>query len=260
MMSHTRSEPVHNMTKFFVDLKFLWLEQMLELRRTWYWFVVFSCFLPIAMVFGFTRIGSGLTDASSLIFIISGSAIFAATNEGLYMLAVRIGTMKKEGTLIYYASLPISKTAFMVAILLSRLIITFPGMIAPLMFGAWLYGVDITLNAWGLIVILLAALALANVGMALGMLIDSLELIQIIVNILLFILAMAGPIFSPMSALPLPLQILSYALPPSYAAAALRSTLNGTMDSTFFANILVLVVMTIGGFILSARTLRWRAG
>lgn len=254
----TSANRTGGISKFFIDLKFLWLEQMLEIRRTWYWFLVFSLILPVTMVFGFTRIGSGLTDYASLIFIISGSAVFAATNEGLYALAVRIGTMKKEGTLIYYASLPISKTAFLLAILLSRLVVTFPGMLVPLIFGAWLYQIPINLNLWVLILLLLTAMALANVGLMLGAVVGSLELVQIIVNILLFVLVMAGPIFSPMDSLPLPLQILSYLLPPTYAAAALRSALHGTFDLHFYLNVLVLLALTIVGFLLSSRLLRWR--
>src|SRR5882724_3254019 len=95
--------------KFAIDLKYLWLEQMLEIRTIWYWYLIFSLVLPLAMVFGFTRIGSGLTDTNSLIYIISGSAIFSVANDGLYTMAVRIGSMKKEGMLLYYASLPINK-------------------------------------------------------------------------------------------------------------------------------------------------------
>ena len=88
---------IEGLRKFCVDLKYLWLEQMLEIRTIWYWYLIFSLVLPLAMVFGFTRIGSGLTDTNSLIFIISGSAIFSVANDGLYTMAVRIGSMKKEG-------------------------------------------------------------------------------------------------------------------------------------------------------------------
>jgi ABC-2 type transport system permease protein len=258
MSTHTQAAEISGITKFFIDLKFLWLEQMLEVRRTWYWFVVFSLVLPITMVFGFARIGSGLTDYDSLLYIISGSAIFSVTNEGLYTLAVRIGTMKKEGTLVYYASLPISKTAFLIAILLSRMVITFPGMIAPVVIGTWLYDVSFEWSLWILILLPLAALSLSNIGMALGVFVSNLELVQIIVNLLLFVLVLAGPIFSPLEALPLPFQVLSYFLPPTYAAAAFRAALSSSIDLHFYLNLLVLIVMTIAGFTLSTRLMRWR--
>src|SRR4051812_42544681 len=102
------AERQQGFSKFLIDLKYLWLEQMMEVRTTWYWFVVFGMFMPLSMVFGFARIGAGLTDRTSLIFIISGAAIFAVATEGIVTMAQRVGTMKKEGMLVYYASLPIS--------------------------------------------------------------------------------------------------------------------------------------------------------
>src|ERR1043165_3857626 len=137
------SAPIGGLRKFAVDLKYLWLEQMLEIRTIWYWYFIFSLFLPIAMVFGFARIGSGLTDANSLIYIISGSAIFSVANDGLYTMAIRIGSMKKEGMLLYYASLPINKVAFVTAIMVSRLRVTLPGMVAPILFGSLIYKVNL---------------------------------------------------------------------------------------------------------------------
>jgi ABC-2 type transport system permease protein len=104
-----------------VDLKYLWLEQILGVRATWYWMLLFSLVLPLAMVFGFARIGGIAPDAQRLLYVISGSAIFAATQDGLYGLAVRIGAMKQNGQLIYYMSLPSSRVAFVVAMVLVAL-------------------------------------------------------------------------------------------------------------------------------------------
>ena len=75
-------------------------------------------------------------------------------------MAVRIGSMKKEGMLLYYASLPINKVAFVTAIMLSRLSVTLPGMIAPMLFGTLIYKVDLNFNVWILLLLPLTALAL----------------------------------------------------------------------------------------------------
>jgi len=249
---------IQGLRKFGIDLKYLWLEQMLEIRTIWYWYFIFSLVLPLAMVFGFTRIGSGLTDNNSLIYIISGSAIFSVANDGLYTMAVRIGSMKKEGMLLYYASLPINKVAFVTAIMLSRLTITLPGMIAPMLFGSLIYKADLNFSMWILLLLPLTALALSAIGMALGSLINSLEMIQIVVNLLMFILIMAAPVFIPWQSLPLPLKMLGYLLPPSYAADALRRVLSGTIDLSFYIDIAVLSVMTLVSFVVLNRWLNWR--
>lgn len=249
---------IDGLRKFGVDLKYLWLEQMLEIRTTWYWYAIFSLFLPLSMVFGFARMGSGLTDANSLIFIISGAAVFSVANDGLYTMAVRIGTMKKEGMLLYYASLPISKAAFVTAIILSRLAVTLPGMVAPMVFGALLYKVNLHFSLWIVVLLPLSALSLSAIGMAIGSFINSLEMIQVIVNLLLFVLIMAAPVFIPWQALPLPLQLLGCLLPPSYAADALRHVLAGMIDGAFYVDVAVLVGMTLLGVVILNRWMNWR--
>lgn len=244
--------------KFLVDFKYLLLEQVLEIRETWYWHIAFAIMLPVAFVFGFGRIGGENTSSAQLIYIISGSAIFTVANDGLFVMASRIGVMRRDGILIYYASLPISNSAFLISLMISRLLITLPGMIVPIIFGAWLYHIPLSFNLWILILLPIAGLALSSIGMALGILIENLEILHMITNILMFVLVMATPVFIPMDALPLPLQIFGYFMPPTYAAQALRSALLGTVDSVFYLNVAILSVMTIAGFLIVNRWLRIR--
>ena len=104
----------------------------------------------------------------------------------------------------------------------------------------------------------LTALALSAIGMALGSLLNSLEMIQIIVNLLLFVLIMAAPVFIPWEALPVPFKLLGYLLPPSYAADALRRVLSGTIDVGFYVDLAILSFMTLMSFIILNRWLNWR--
>jgi ABC-2 type transport system permease protein len=138
------------------------------------------------------------------------------------------------------------------------LVVSLPGILTPLFFGALIYKVDIEFSLWIIILLPLTALALSSIGMALGLFIHSLEMIQIVVNMLLFLLVMAAPVFIPMQALPVPLQILGYLLPPSYAADALRHAMSGTIDMTFLLDCGVLLIMTAVGFYILNRWLNWR--
>jgi ABC-2 type transport system permease protein len=246
--------------KFFVDLHYLLLEQLLEIRLTWYWHVIFALVLPMALVFGFGRIGSGVKDRESLLYIITGSAIFSVANDGLYVLATRIAVMRKEGILVYYASLPISRFALMTALIFSRLVITLPGMLVPILFGSMIYQVQFTFSPWILLLLPLIGLSMSAIGMALGSLVENLEVMQVLANILLFVLIMAAPVFIPLQALPLPLQILGYALPPTYAAVALRMALNGMITGSFYVNVAVLAAMMVVSFLALNRWLKWRVG
>jgi hypothetical protein len=39
--------------KFYRDVKYLWLEQVLEMRSNWILYLGFSLTLPLVMIFGF---------------------------------------------------------------------------------------------------------------------------------------------------------------------------------------------------------------
>ncbi|WP_208723016.1 ABC transporter ATP-binding protein/permease [Corallococcus llansteffanensis] len=243
--------------KFLVDIKYLWLEQMGEVRKSWPLFLVFSLFMPLAMIFGLARVGRGLNDRESLLYIISGASIFAVVIEGVVTMAQRVGIMKRDGLLLYYASLPISKAAFVISLMLSRLSVTLPGMIIPLIAGPALYDVELHFSPWVLVLMPLTILSLASLGVTLGTAIKSVDLIVMVTNALVFVLLMAAPVFIPEAALPVPLRMLGYAIPPTYAADALRHALGGTIGPRFYLDIAVLSVMAAGGLWAMSRWLRW---
>ncbi|MGW2088793.1 ATP-binding cassette domain-containing protein [Streptomyces sp. NPDC001880] len=244
--------------KLLVGFKYLWLEQMLEVRTTWTWSLLFGLLMPVAMVFGLSRIGGGLNDTTSLLYIVSGAAIFSVATEGIATLAQRIGVIKNDGMMVYYASLPISKASFVAAMVLSRLLLIMPGLITPMIAAGLMYDVDFTISPALVLVLPLSCLALSAIGLAIGTLIDSMELIVVITNLLIFVLLLAAPVLIPPDSLPLPLRVLGYLLPPTYAADALRHTLNGDLGAAFTLDIAVLAAMTVFGLAGAARWIRWR--
>lgn len=246
------------MRKFWTDLSCLWQEQMAEVRVNWMWYALFSVMLPIILVFGFTRIGTGLTDETSLLYIISGSIILSLASDGIYGMAIKIGEMKHENTLIYYTSLPINRLAFILSLILSRLIVTLPGMIVPLLYGVIFYDFEVNINIWMLLLVPMISISFAIIGLFIGIWIKSLNLIQLAVNALLFVTLLASPVFMPLEALPVPLQAFAYVLPMSYAAAALRDSLMGNFSVEFYLNMAVFFITTAGTVMIIMRYWQWR--
>lgn len=244
--------------KFFADTWILLLEQLFEIRTTWYWHLLFAIVLPVAMVFGFARIGSDEPTREHLVLIVTGATIFSVVNDGLYVMAVRIGQMRQSGMMLYYASLPIRKSAFIIALMLSRLLITIPGMLITLVVGSLIYDLGFSLNIGVVLLLLFLGLMFSSLGMVLGMWLDNVELILVVVNLLLFVLIMATPVFIAPHALPQPLQVFSFALPPTYAAAALRSILSGILDTAFYLNVAVLIGLMLLSLIWLERRGRWQ--
>ncbi|MFH8867234.1 ABC transporter ATP-binding protein/permease [Streptomyces griseus] len=241
-----------------VDLKFLWLEQMLEVRTTWSWVLMFGLLMPAAMVFGLTRIGDGLSDEESLLFIVSGAAIFSVANEGIGTLAQRIGALRQDGMMVYYASLPISRISFLAAMVFSRLLLILPGLITPMITAKLMYDTDFVISPVLLLVLPLACMALSAIGLAIGTLVRSMDLLLVIVNLMIFVLLLVAPVLIPIESLPVPLQVFGYLLPPTYAAESLRLALVGDFGSAFLLNIGVLTAMTAVGLGGASRWLRWR--
>ncbi|GAB4568000.1 MAG: hypothetical protein Tsb0020_20990 [Haliangiales bacterium] len=243
---------------FWVALKFLWLEQMFEVRTTWAWSLLFSVLMPIAMVFGLTRIGNGLTDRDSLLFIISGAAVFSIATEGILTLAQRIGVIRRDGMLLYYASLPITMASLIGAIVMARLLIIAPGLITPIIAGTLMYDLELEISPLIILIIPLTCLSLAAIGIAIGSFIRDLDLIIVVTNLMIFVLLLAAPVMIPAESLPPALRVLGYLLPPTYAADALRRTLDGQLGTMVAIDLAVLALMACVSLFAASRWIRWR--
>ncbi|MFH8701649.1 MULTISPECIES: ABC transporter ATP-binding protein/permease [Streptomyces] len=244
---------------FGTSFKYLWFEHMLIVRTSWHVHMVFGIFMPLTMVFGFSRIGSGLTDQSSLLYIASGSGVFSIAALGTTAIAQRIGAIKAEGSMMYYASLPISKVAFVTAFVAARLLLIAPGLVTSLLAVEVLYDIKLTLSPTLLFVYPLTALPLAALGLVIGSLIDKIELISIVTYMLNFLLLLGAPLLIPLESLPVALRVISYVMPTSYGADAIRHSVTGDIDGTFALDVAILAVASVASLWIADRALRWRA-
>ncbi|MFC8241645.1 ABC transporter ATP-binding protein/permease [Streptomyces chartreusis] len=244
---------------FGTSFKYLWFEHMLIVRTSWHVHMVFGIFMPLTMVFGFSRIGSGLTDQSSLLYIASGSGVFSIAALGTTAIAQRIGAIKAEGSMMYYASLPISKVAFVTAFVAARLLLIAPGLVTSLLAVEVLYDIKLTLSPTLLFVYPLTALPLAALGLVIGSLIDKIELISIVTYMINFLLLLGAPLLIPLESLPVALRVISYVMPTSYGADAIRHSVTGDIDGTFALDVAILAVASVASLWIADRALRWRA-
>lgn len=244
--------------KFLIDFKYLFLEQVYNLKLNWYWAVIVSLCLPLALVFGFGHIGGTATNPQSLLYIISGSAIMSVATESIVNMAQRLASFKSQGRLTFYASLPISKVAFILALIISRMGLTMVGMLVPLFAAPLIYNVQLDYNLWIVGILLLTSFSLASIGVALGVLVGDPDLTGQLGNLLLILLLLASPIFIPSSNLFLPFQVIGYLLPPTYAAEALRLAFLSNFNTSFYLDLGMLVVLMLMSFFLIKRYLHWR--
>lgn len=247
---------------FLKGLSDFWViltEQILVVRR----YLVYFCFLhtvgPLALVYAMGHYVGFRPDNTQLIRIIAGTITFALVTAGFTSIAQRLSVMRQQGTLLYYCSLPINKASFVSALLLSRLMLLIPSVTMPIIGGMLMYNLELHIDIWLLLVMLVGSFSLVALGTILGLLVKSYELITLVANAFIIVMAMASPNFIPANLLPLPLQLLGWLLPSTYSSDAISYCLAGNYDSVFFFDVLVLSGIAVVGLILTSKFLKWRA-
>ncbi|HVO43494.1 MAG TPA: ABC transporter permease [Aggregatilineales bacterium] len=247
------------MRRFIREVKYLWLEQVFELRSYWPTLVGYSVVMPLMMIYGLSRIGGSPDDARTLARLIVGSVIFAVANEATSVMAIRVSTLLQDGTFVYYAALPIRKGTFITALILSRSFMVVPAALVPLAAGPAMYNLAFHYNFGLVAVMLLTILVFSVLGVLLGLTVSTVEIAQLGSSVVLLMLVLASPVFIAWDLLPGPLQAISLAMPFTYSADALGRALSGDLGQFFWLDLLVLIGAGMVGVAAVSRSLRRRA-
>lgn len=256
--NYQRPRP-NNFLKAFNDFRIILIEQIYVIRRYLIYFLFLNAVGPFALVFAMGHYAGFRPDQTQLLRIISGTVTFALVTVGFTSIAQRLSIMRQQGTLLYYCALPINKVSFVMALLISRLVILIPSITVPIIGGIVMYNLEIHLDLWLLGVMILGSLSLVALGTTLGVLVKSYELISLVCNAFIVVMALASPNFIPSYLLPLPLQIFGWLLPSTYTSDAISHCMAGTYDSTFYFDVLVLGGMAILGIAITGKFLKWSA-
>lgn len=243
--------------KWLNDFRYLTLAQIYNQLSFLPFLVFISTLLPLAMVFGLGLIGGG-AGRQGLAQIVVGSAVVSIVSLAISVLAPDLAYERRHGAFIYYASLPVSKSAFLLAIVTVRLINTLPGVLITLLAGNALYDLSLTLSPWLLLIVPLTIVSLVGVGGAIGLSINNPTAVGLVGNVALIFVMFAAPVMIPAEALPAPLQVIGKLLPPTYAANAFRAAVLGQGLESFGADLLALLGFAVVSMAVVTRTLKWR--
>jgi ABC-2 type transport system permease protein len=118
-------------------------------------------------------------DAPTAAAIVAGSTILVVAFVSLNLLSQRLGALKANQALDYYAALPVSSTAVVLGTAASYATFTIPGVFVTAVVGGLVYDLPMA-NLWLVVpATATAALALAGVGALLGLLLPRPELATI---------------------------------------------------------------------------------
>jgi len=235
---------------------FLWLlrGELYILRDTWYWQLVHTSFVAFAYLI-FLAILVGRRGSVDLSYLVVGSLVFGMALSGMLTLGQNVAHMKEAGVFEYFASLPVSKLTYILALAARGTLLALPSA-AAIWILAWFF-LDVRLPLVAAPVLLLAGLAMAGFGAVIGFFSPSAVVALLATQILQVVVVFFSPVYYPAALLPDWLRLLSNLWPTTHAASALHAALNGDQVG-LIKSALILVAYTLLTLVLVPRKLPWR--
>lgn len=245
-------------------LRRLWLNTLhltavvvLEFRQWLAMVLSLTIFLNLGMVASFSFI-AGSRDPALGWYVVPGAAVMALVTLGVMMVAGDLAQQRRSGTILYYASLPISKTAYVIAVVAGNGLAALPGVLVTVLGGAWLFGLQLAFNPLILVVVPLSMISLAGLGASIGLGIKNWRVVGLVAQLTMFFIMFFAPVMIPPDRLPGFLQLTGWLLPPTYAARAFRAALTPEITTQLLTDVAILAAFAFGSLAIVSRTLEWR--
>lgn len=212
----------------------------------------------LGFVLGFGYLVPGMTGETAR-FIVTGTATQGLVTIGLVLLPQLLAQARHEGRLEYLLAMPISREAYLLALVSVVGIMALPGVLFCLLFGAWHYGFALEWSPLVIPVVLLGIASLAGVGIALAMYSPHQQVTNALTQLIIFYVLFFAPVLMPREQLPGLLQWTARLAPPTYAAEALRAAVTDLPGVHAGPPLAAMALFALGSAALGAIAMRRRA-
>jgi ABC-2 type transport system permease protein len=189
-------------------------------------------------------------------FVATGAPTLAVIPLGMALAPSLIAARKIEGTYDFMWSLPGPRLTAALSSYTVFTALAAPGFAAALGIAAWRYDLDLHVSAWVVPAVLLSSLMAASVGFAVGHAVTEPALVNVITNLVIFVVLMFSPIAFPIENFPGWLAAAHRVLPFWHMANVVRASLTQGVVGGVWASYLVLAGWTLGAWLLAA----WAVG
>jgi ABC-2 type transport system permease protein len=224
----------------FGKLRVLILMQIARLRSAWRPYLIVSSLMPLGIAVLLRAVMDERQIARFGVQIVAGSVVLAIAMTAIVMLAQRMAWMRESGALDFYSTLPVSRTAVVVSVLISFALFSLPGALIVVGLGALMF--DLAFEAFWVVVPvwLLGAFALAGLGIVIGFAAPDEQLAGMYSNLVMMAILFLGII--PVARLPGWLAPARAVLPSTYAVNALKPGFKGSIDPGIISDLLMLAL------------------
>lgn len=245
--------------KWFTTFWFVAVGQLYEIRMMWFWYVVQVSITPLVLLlfFGFVI---KQDDPNWLAYVISGNLTQAMTVSTMVSLGQEIGGMKDHKVYEYYAALPVTKSAFVSALITRAMIFALPSLVIISVLGVAMFHLNLQFSPLILPMVILSAYALAGVGAVIGFYSPNGRVASLMTQFITPLVLYLAPVYAPVANLPRVLRWTSNAIPTSHIARLFREFLTGQAgDQSWLSAAVVACYAAVSIWMVSTR-LDWRAG
>lgn len=158
-------------------------------------------------------------------FLAVGGAVMPLMMLGLVMVPQQVAEHRLMGTYAFLFSLPVPRMAMYFAGLTVNSIVALPPAAAALLVAAWRYDLALDVSALAIPGALLVVAVGSAVGYAVGHAVPHPRIVNLISQLMVFVVTIFSPINFPTERFPGWLQALHHVLPMEHAAIVMRSTL-----------------------------------
>jgi ABC-2 type transport system permease protein len=225
----------------------LLLIELTNWRWSWRSMLIIATIAPLLSI---VALGVFARDAGpeALRYVLTGNVVMALMFGIMGNVQSRFNFMRVMGGLDFFATLPVSKFALILAVVLGFLLLSLPSIVVTAGLGALILGVPLSISP----LILLVVPAIIGIR---GRTPQESGAINLLVTL---VLAGLGPVLIPPERLPDWLVAVGRASPATYAASALRETLLGPVTAALAVDLLALCSFGLVSFWLVGRYLDWR--
>jgi ABC-2 type transport system permease protein len=246
------------MQPFFAQLLDLTLIQLTNWRWSWRSTVIISMIFPLLSI-GALGIFARNSGPDALAYVVTGNIVLSLLFRTVGQVSNNFSYMRVVGMLDYFATLPIYRSALILASVFAFLLLSLPSTLWTLALGALILQIPLAISPWIIVVIPLVSLTLCGLGALIGLVGRTPQEVDSISTLTTFLLLALGPVIIPADALPPVVQIIGLFSPATYAASALRQVVLNLPDRIPLAvDILALTGLLIGFLWLVGQRIDWR--
>lgn len=242
---------------WFTQYRDLVSMQLRSMRGEIWFIAMVQIVLSLGLVFGFGFLIPDISKTTAL-YLVTGTATQAFITVGLVMLPQMLAQAREAGRIEYFLTLPISREAYLLALVTVVALIALPSVAFCIALGAWHYDLSFNFEPAFIAVAFLAVFSLAGVGVAMAVYSPHQQVTNALTQLIIFYVLFFAPVLLPKEQLPEVLQFTSTFAPPTYAADGVRATLTDLPGTHLARSLWVMSGFAAGSLVLSAVAMRRR--